>query len=364
MKFLSNFQYPSEMMAVITTGEGGFDKLEYRKTTVPQLAKGEVLIKVLAAGINNTDINTRLGWYSRAVTMATDKTIDDANAKDGQGGWAGETPFPLIQGTDCCGIIVACENYDDSDLLGKRVLVRACMRPKGFSSFEMTWMASNFDGAFADYCAVPATEVFAVDCDWRDEELATIPCAYATAETMLERANCDAKDRVIITGASGGVGSAAIQLAKRRSATVIGITSQDKKQDILALGCDEVFLRGDPLDQLLADDKATIIIDNVAGENFGMMLKCLAAGGRYATSGAIAGPIVSLDMRDLYLNDITLIGSTAWDEAVFGNLIRYIEKGEIKPILAASYPLSDIVEAQKFFMEKSHIGNVVLVPSA
>ena len=364
MKSLNNFEYPKEMMAVITTGEGGFDKLEYRKTSVPELAKGEVLIKVLAAGINNTDINTRLGWYSRAVTMATDETIDDANTKDGQGGWAGETPFPLIQGTDCCGIVVACENDDDSDLLGKRILVRACMRPKGFSSFEMTWMASNFDGAFANYCAVSATEVFAIDCDWRDEELATIPCAYATAETMLERANCSAKDRVIITGASGGVGSAAIQLAKRRGATVIGITSQDKKQDVLALGCHEVFLRDDPLDQLLADNKANIVIDNVAGAHFGMMLNCLAAGGRYATSGAIAGPIVSLDMRDLYLKDITLIGSTAWDEAVFGNLIRYIEEGEIKPVLAASYPLSQIVEAQKFFMEKTHIGNVVLVPSS
>ena len=351
-----------EMMAVVTTGEGGFDKLDYRKVPMPTLAKGEVLIKVLAAGINNTDINTRLGWYARDVTEATDNTSDDAQNKTGDGGWAGKTPFPLIQGTDCCGLVVACADQQNSHLLAQRVLVRACMRPKGFTSFEMTWMASNFDGAFADYVAVPAGEVFAINCDWRDEELATIPCAYATAETMLARAQCTAADRVIITGASGGVGSAAIQLAKRRGAYVIGVTSADKAQAIKELGCDEVFLRDDPLDKRLADNPATIVIDNVAGAGFGMMLKCLVAGGRYASSGAIAGPIVSLDMRDLYLKDITLIGSTAWDEEVFGNLIRYIEAGEIKPILAASYPLAQIIEAQSYFMQKTHIGNVVLVP--
>ena len=351
-----------EMMAVVTTGEGGFEMLDYRKVPMPTLAKGEVLIKVLAAGVNNTDINTRLGWYSRDVTQATDSTSDDARDKQGDGGWAGKTPFPLIQGTDCCGLVVGCKDEQDKQLLNQRVLVRACMRPKGFDSFDMTWMASNFDGAFAEYVAVPAREVFAVDCDWRDEELATIPCAYATAETMLERARCTAADRVIVTGASGGVGSDAIQLAKRRGAYVIGVTSADKSQAVKALGCDEVFLRDDPLDKIMAENPATIVIDNVAGAGFGMMLNCLAAGGRYASSGAIAGPIVSLDMRDLYLKDITLIGSTAWDEPVFGNLIGYIERGEIKAVLAASYPLAQIAEAQSYFIKKTHIGNVVLVP--
>ena len=362
MKFAEHFDHADEMMAVVTTGEGGFDKLEYRTVPMPQLAEGDVLIKVLAAGINNTDINTRLGWYSRTVTEATDETSDDDDDKQGDGGWAGETPFPLIQGTDCCGLVVGCANDQDSHLLNKRVLVRACMRPKGFTSYEMTWMASNFDGAFAEYVCVPAVEVFAIDCDWRDEELATIPCAYATAETMLERARCTDKDRVLITGASGGVGSAAIQLAKRRGAYVIGITSADKEQAVKALGCDEVFLRNAPIDQYLADKPATIVMDNVAGAQFGMMLNCLGPGGRYTSSGAIAGPVVSLDMRDLYLKDITMFGSTAWDEPVFGNLVRYIEAGDIRPILAASYPLSQIVDAQRYFMKKSHIGNVVLVP--
>lgn len=356
---------PDEMMAVVTTAEGGFEKLDYRLVPVPPVGPGEVLLKVLAAGVNNTEINTRLGWYARSVTEGTIATSNDPDAatpNDGSGGWNGNTPFPIIQGTDCCGEVVACANEQFATLLGQRVLVRACMRPQGFRSFENTWMASNFDGAFAQYVVVPADEVFSVDCNWSDAELATIPCAYATAETMLERTRCDTGDIVLVTGASGGVGSATIQLAKRRGAYVIGLTSAPKTADIQAIGCDLVIDRNADLSSSIGARAPDIVVDNVAGDNFSNLLKIMARGGRYASSGAIAGPMVSLDMRDLYLNDITMYGSTAWDESVFPNLIRYIEAGEITPLLHRTYPLGDIVAAQTYFMRKEHIGNVVLLP--
>ena len=92
------------------------------------------------------------------------------------------------------------------------------------------------------------------------------------------------------------------------------------------------------------------------------MAKLLARGGRYVSSGAIGGPLVNFDMRDFYLKDLTFIGCTAWDEPVFPNLISYIERGEIRPLLAKTYPLSEIVKAQREFMLKRHIGNFVLVP--
>ena len=98
------------MKAVVTTGNGGYDKLEYRDVPVPALGPGEVLLQVLAAGVNNTEINTRLGWYSSSVTGSTDDTADvqQSNAEQkSDGGWNAKTPFPLIQGTDCCGIVVA-----------------------------------------------------------------------------------------------------------------------------------------------------------------------------------------------------------------------------------------------------------------
>jgi len=351
---------PAEMTAVVTTGNGGYDKLNYTTVPTPYPGPGEALLRVLAAGMNNTEINTRLGWYSSDITTDTSSTATEAPVADG--GWDGGTPFPLIQGTDCCGEVVATGDDDDAALIGKRALVRACMRPDGYDSPNNTWMGSNFDGAFAQYVKVPTSEVFPVTCDWSDAALATIPCAYGTSENMLHRAGVKAGDVVLVAGASGGVGSATVQLAKRRGARVVAITSASKMDQVRALGADQVLDRGDDLCAELGDETVDVVVDNVAGDGFPAMLKALRRGGRLVSSGAIAGPIVDLDMRDMYLKDLTLIGSTGWDEPVFPDLIGYIERGEIRPLLAKTYPLKDIAKAQEAFMTKRHIGNFVLIP--
>ena len=355
------------MMAVVTTGNGGYDKLEYREVPRPVIGQGEVLIQVLAAGVNNTEINTRLGWYSESVTASTDAFSDTQQRSATQksdGGWNEATPFPFIQGTDCCGRVVAVFDHEYEPLLEKRVIVRACMRKHGFSSMENIWMASDFDGAFAQYVKVPASEAFPVDCDWSDAELGTIPCAYGTAENMVERARVATGSKVLITGASGGVGSAAVQLCKRRGATVIAVAGKSKIDQVEAIGADRVIPRGANISEALNGEHVNVAIDNVAGDGFPEILKSIQRGGKYVSSGAIAGPVVSLDMRDFYLKDITLIGCTAWDEEVFPNLVSYIENNEIKPLLAKSFPLSEIANAQKEFLLKTHVGNYVLTPPA
>ena len=356
---------PAMMKAVVTTGNGGYDKLVYKDVPTPVPGAGEVLLRVLAAGVNNTEINTRLGWYSETVTEDTSATADSQAEEAEQktdGGWNEATPFPLIQGTDCCGQVVACGKGVGAGRIGQRVIVRACMRPGGYDVMDNIWMASDFDGAFAQYVKVPASEAFAVDCDWSDAELATIPCAYATSENMLHRAGLKAGETVLVVGASGGVGSATVQLAKRRNARVIAITSGPKMHAIRDLGADVVLDRSADLVHELGDSSVDLVVDNVAGPGFPTMLKLLRRGGRFVSSGAIAGPIVELDMRDMYLKDIQLIGCTAWDEPVFPNLVGYIERGEIRPLVAKTYPLKDIVRAQQEFMEKTHIGNYVLLP--
>ena len=149
-----------------------------------------------AAGVNNTEINTRLGWYSATVTTGTETAADAAEEQAvarPDGGWNQATPFPFIQGTDCCGRVVAVAPGVDESLMGSRVLVRACMRPEGFGSMENVWMASDFDGAFAQFVKVPAAEVFPVDCEWSDAELGSMPCAYGTAENMVHRAGVAAR---------------------------------------------------------------------------------------------------------------------------------------------------------------------------
>ena len=199
------------MTAAVTLGNGGYEMIALRQVRKPEADVGEVRIRVLAAGVNNTEINTRLGWYSAEVTRSTDETAEamDVEATErSDGGWNEETPWPLIQGTDCCGIVDQVGAGADPSLLQRRVLVRCCMRPLGFGSAENRWMASDFDGAFAEYVTVPATEAFPVDCDWSDAELGAVPCAYGTAENMVHRAGVGPDDRVLVTGASGGTGSA------------------------------------------------------------------------------------------------------------------------------------------------------------
>lgn len=353
------------MKAIVTAGNGGYDMLHCREVKMPELAKGEVLLQVLAAGVNNTEINTRVGWYSSSVKTGTDAAVDaeeeDATHKV-DGGWNEATPFPFIQGTDCCGRIVAVAEGGDEARIGERVLVRACMRKTDYSSMENIWMASDFDGAFAQYVAVAEKEVFAVDCDWTDAELGTIPCAYATAENMVHRAQVKQGDHVLVPGASGGVGSAVVQLAKRRGATVTAIASKEKMAEVSALGADQVIERNEDVCAHLGESSVDVVIDNVAGEAFGGLLDVLKRGGKYASSGAIGGPLVSFDMRTFYLKDLTLIGCTAWDEPVFPNLIGYIERGEIKPLVAKIFPLEEIANAQREFAEKTHVGNFVLIP--
>jgi NADPH:quinone reductase-like Zn-dependent oxidoreductase len=358
-------ELPATMKAVVTTGNGSYDKLDYRDVPVPRPGPGEVVVQILAAGVNNTEINTRLGWYSETVTASTAATVaaEEQHAVGKvDGGWNEATPFPLIQGTDCCGLVVAVAPGVDVRIIGSRVLVRPCIRPAGFASMENIWMGCDFDGAFAQFVKVPVTEVFEVASTWSDAELGSIPCAYGTAENMLHRARVAHGEHVLVTGASGGVGSAAVQLAKRRGAIVTAIAGRAKMDRVLAIGADRVIARDDNIVQRLGEEAVDVVVDNVAGSAFGAMLQVLKRGGRYTSSGAIGGPVVTLDMRTFYLKDLTLVGCTAWDEPVFPNLVTYIERGEIRPLVAKTFPLDHIAEVQREFLEKNHVGNFVLIP--
>ena len=112
----------------------------------------------------------------------------------------------------------------------------------------------------------------------------------------------------------------------------------------------------------LSGEKVTVVADVVGGDYFPTLIDILERGGRYTCSGAIAGPIVELDLRTFYLRDLTFTGSTVIDPTVTQNLIKYIEADEIKPVLAATYPLDELRDAQAAFIAKKHTGNIVVVP--
>lgn len=341
---------PETMRGVHLTGHGGYEVLDVRDDlSVPTPLENQVLIQVSAAGVNNTDVNTRTAWYSKSGDA------DDAT-------WAGEPlVFPRVQGADVCGVIVAVGANVDAARIGDRVIIEPCMWEANGAPLSSFWyFGSECDGGFAEYTVVDSRYAHAVQSDLSDAELASFPCSYSTAENMLTRAQVSEGEVVLVTGASGGVGSAAIQLAKARGATVIAVTNAAKAPEILALGASKTILRDENVVEALGEGSVDVVIDLVGGPSWPNLLDVLTFRGHYATAGAVAGALVELDLRTLYLKDLSFYGCTALEEAVFPNLVKLIEEGRIKPLVAETFPLAEIVEAQKAFASKGYLGKIVL----
>ncbi len=361
---------PKTMKAMVLMRHGDMDALEYHTNwPVPEPQGAEVLIKVLACGLNNTDVNTRSGWYSKTVDAPTTGDAYDVVA-DEDPSWGGAPiTFPRIQGADAVGIVVAAGPDADAALIGKRVITDNWLRDWNdpLNKDKTGYFGSECDGGFAEYTKLDYRNVAAIESPLSDAELATFSCSYSTAEGMLTRASVGPEDRVLVTGASGGVGSGLVQLAKRRGATVIAMASEAKHADVKTLSPDAILPRGPKnlkaaLKTATGQSTVTVVADIVGGDYFPTLIDVLARGGRYTCSGAIAGPIVSLDLRTLYLRDLTFTGSTVLPPHVFTDLVSYIEAGEVKPMLAATYPLAELHAAQQAFIDKKHTGNIVVIP--
>ncbi|MGA1287376.1 MAG: alcohol dehydrogenase catalytic domain-containing protein [Rubrivivax sp.] len=347
------------MKGVQLTGHGGLERLVWSEAIpVPQPGPGEVLVQVLAAGVNNTDINTRLGWYAREVTVATDAVPQDGSIR--AGGWRGELRFPLIQGGDLCGRVVALGPGVNGLRVGMRVTCPINMpMPLPDAPTRFLSLGSEFDGAFAQFCKLPADQVHDVSASpLSDVEIAAMPCGHGTALNLLSRAGVGAGDKVLVTGASGGVGLAAVQLAAQCGADVTGVAAVGKHPTVRAAGAAAVVDRDDPLPTRSFD----AVIDVVAGDAFDRILASIRPGGRYAVAGAIAGPVVAADLRRVYLHDLTLYGCTYTPRPVFERLVAMINAGQLRPFVSMTYPLRDIALAQTAFVEKRYPGKLVLIP--
>lgn len=348
------------MKATLLTGHGGLEKLEYREDVpTPEPAEGEVLIKVGAAGINNTDIWTREGAYGTEDDPATTS------------GWRRGNPmrFPRIQGADIVGRIVGVGGGVNASRIGERVIVDNALYSGGEEGLvDSGLIGSERDGGFAEYVAVPAENAHAIESDLSDAELATFPTAYVTSLRMLNRARVSAGETVLVTGASGGVGSGLVQLARLRGARVIALVGSGKEDQARALGTELVITRDTgnlpaAVAKVAGGRPIDVVADVVGGDVFADLLNVLRPMGRYVTAGAIAGPVVRLDLRTLYLKQLELIGSTMGTHEEFASLVEHIASGRIKPLLARTYPLSDIRQAQRDFMNKNFFGKLVLIPN-
>ena len=252
---------PSTMKAMLLTGHGGPDMLVLDETQpVPVAASGEVLIKVGACGVNNTDIWVREGAYGSSDDPDEVASFGDSPLQ-----------FPIIQGADIVGVIVACGAGVDLSRVGERVMVDfGIYASEGDDVPSHDYIGSGRPGGFAEYVAVPAANAHAVGAALSDAELATFCCAYITGEHMLRRARVREGERVLVTGASGGVGSGVIQLCRARGAIPYGVVGAGKGDAVRAIGAAGTVTRGiDDLVAAVADvtDGAPIdvIVDTVAG---------------------------------------------------------------------------------------------------
>ncbi|MDN5598989.1 MAG: alcohol dehydrogenase family protein [Brachybacterium sp.] len=352
---------PRTMQAMRLMGHGDLDQLVHtREARTPDPAPGEVLIDVHACGMNNTDIWVREGAYGSET--------DPSEISSWRRGRSTLT-FPRIQGADIVGRIVEVGGGVNRERIGQRVMVDFSLyhRPEGDESLaDIDYIGHGRDGGYAEYVAVPVTNAYEVTADISDAGLATFCCAYLTAEQMLDRARLAEGENILITGASGGVGSALIQLARVRGAIPFAVTSAGKEQALRDIGAEDVVLRGG--DDLVGEVARTVggpvdvVADLVAGEMFNDLLRILRPEGRYTTAGAIGGPVVQLDLRTLYLKHLELHGSSQGTRTAFRRLVGYIETGQIRPLLDRTFRLSDLHEAQRTFMGKSYIGKLVVVP--
>ncbi len=365
---------PKTMAGVQLNGYGGFEALAYRTDLpLPTLANDGVMIQVIAAGINNTDINARTGWYAKTVTSGTTATGGSQGfdvAQGGMGDWTGDLAFPRIQGADCLGRVVAIGSKADPSLLGETVLIQ----PYFYDPKNPNWrdnvgfLGAEYDGAFAQFTAAPARQICRLPAsELSPEQLATLPCSGGTAMNMLLAASICAGDRVLVTGASGGVGSFLVQIAKHKGATVIALADPSKAEALRSIGADVVIDSKAPdwADQArTASGKRafTLVADVVGGAIFPKLLDLLERGERYVTPGAIAGPQVDLDLRTLYLKSLSFFGSAAYEPATFPALLEVLGQGGLKPLVAGRYPLHQIKDAQAAFLQKTHVGSFVLIP--
>jgi alcohol dehydrogenase len=373
-------QAQGQHYAIVTLKPGGLEVLSRKLVPTPPLGPADYRVKVLAAGCNNTDINTRIGWYDKSVTTSTDSVTTEV--VDGNGYGDKPTPWPLVQGTDCAGVITEV----GADLIGtklERAVGKRCLVASNWKG--VGWFGSDFAGGFQELVTVPHQFCFPIDDEagkddeagserepLSDEQLGAIPCAYGTAENMLLKVGLKPGDVVVVPGASGGVGGAVVELAGicRDGIRVVAIVGKGKGEAMRERfgGYENIEIHegragsaewGDLMKAL--HKKCSVVVDNVGGSGTADLINALKPQGRYVTSGAIAGPVIEIDLRTLYLNDITMHGSTTWVDGVMENLVRYIEEGKVRPRVSATFPLERIGDAQEEFGKKGHIGKIVLV---
>ncbi|WP_036128228.1 zinc-binding dehydrogenase [Marinobacter nitratireducens] len=364
---------PSTMKAMVLTGHGGIEKLEYQDVTTPSPGPGQVLVQVTATAKNNTDRKAREGLYP---TKKGEMTSFQMGGKP-------TLVFPRIQGADIAGRVVAVGDGVPESRVGERGLLDFNIYADARRDINLTpdYYGHGADGGFAEYVALPADQFHHVpNPDLSDAELAAMGmCSYQTAYHMVTSANLKAGERVLVTGASGGVGTALIQLCRIIGAIPYAVSKPDKADALLGLGAEAVLDRSDlpsfveRVKQATGGKPIDAVMDLVGGEMTDLFIDTMIFDmntrsdyPRLSIAGASGGNISEILWTRIYLYQVQIFGVSHGTREEAEQLMAWIRGGQLKPVLHGAFRLSDLHRAEEYFVNRgsNYLGKIVIVPDS
>ena len=365
---------PATMSAMLLTGHGDVDRLVYRDdVAVPLPGPGDVLVRVTATAKNNTDRKAREGLYPVKKGQVTSFAM----------GGEPTLTFPRIQGADIAGRVAAVGEGVDPARIGERGLLDFNLYADARRDINLTpdYYGHGADGGFAEYVAVPSDQFHHVpNPEIKDAELAAMGmCSYQTAYHMMTSARVSAGERVLVTGASGGVGTALIQLCRIVGAIPYAVSQPEKAEALRALGAEAVIDRGDlesfvprvleatggaPIDavmDLVGGEMTDLFIDTMIHD-----MRARTTYPRLSIAGASGGNISEILWTRIYLYQVQLFGVSHGTREEAEQLVEWIRSGELKPVLHAAFRLSALHEAERYFVSRgsNFLGKIVIVPDS
>ncbi len=370
-----NDDIPASMTAMVLTGHGGIEQLDYRTDLpTPRPGPGELLVRVTATAKNNTDRKAREGLYP---------TQDNDEVTSFQMGGKATLTFPRIQGADVVGRVAAVGDGVSQERLGERGLLDFNIYPDARRTLNLIpdYYGHGADGGYADYIVVPADQFHHIsNAELDDAQLASLGmCSYQTALHMLTSARVKAGERILVTGASGGVGTALIQLCRIIGAIPYAFSQADKTEALLKLGAEAVFDRSnmqgftERVLEVTGGYPMDAVMDLVGGESTNQFIDTMIVdmhkrndNPRLSIAGASGGNVSELLWTKIYLYQVQLFGVSHGTREEADQLIEWIRSGELKPVLHAAFKLSDLHRAETYFMNRAsnYLGKIVIVPDS
>jgi alcohol dehydrogenase len=347
------------MKAIVFEQNGSCEVLRYTDAPEPKAGPNDVVLKVKASACNFNDIWARRGLPGMKIIL------------------------PHISGSDAAGVVVEIGSEVKNVKVGDEVVVHCgiscrecyyCTRGEEFFCHDFKiwgFQTGPLDGAHAEYCRVPAANVLAKPVNLSFEEAATVPLVLVTVWRMLvSRARVQAGDFVLVWGAAGGLGVMAIQVAKLFNARVIAVASSDDKLELCEkLGAEFVLHRKkhdifQEVRRITDGRRADIVFEHTGADTWPISMQCLKWGGTIVTCGATSGFEAQTDIRLLWNKQQNYLGSHLGNKGELIEALRFVERGQIKPVVGEILPLHEMTRAQHMMETNAIGGKIAIVPPA